>query len=376
MRTAYSPFTSEKSTTLVYTHDGHEEYAQEYPMCSAALSAPCFDLSRCGSSMDGDGALKVFSHGGDVDKYLDHAAKQRPESIQRVHNASNACLLVVGINAYENPHDLLHSPDWNHGKNHYVFDHAPTLFVPYGEHGDRPFNAATGFGMAAVARNSVDDAYYREGYDTALALVPQWQRPKNFDRLDVHRPRKYLISFKGNIYPWEQRSWQHRWIAAEYWYEEPDVHVDTKCESAKDVIEEYENEGSGGDYGNLLLNSTFFFCPGGGGVNSFRFSESLLAGAIPVVTSDFVPPFHPDIDWSNCIVRVSEARVVDVPRLVREISEEEVRTRQRRCAALANAVFGNPPEPVRQLFSMAMQVWSVRVKNALRRRDGLEALIG
>jgi len=109
-------------------------------------------------------------------------------------------------------------------------------------------------------------------------------------------------------------------------------------------------------------------------MNSFRFAEALSAGAIPVVTGDFLAPFHPEIDWSGCIVRVSEARVVDVPNIVRGISAEEVRKRRRRCARLSNAVFGKP-HVFEKFFSVSMRVWNIRVRNAIKGQDEIELFI-
>jgi hypothetical protein len=226
-----------------------------------------------------------------------------------------------------------------------------------------------------TSRSSLNDAWIREGYDLPTTLSPRWKPVQDdyHDMLlaDIHRPRRYLLSFKGNVHSWEQRNFQHRWIAAEYWHDEPDVHVDTKCESSRKSGEwERYNNTNENDYGNLLLNSTFFFCPGGGGVHSFRFSESLLGGAIPVVTSDFIPPFYPDIDWSGCIIQVSDARVVDIPRLVRDILDEEVKRRQIRCNELSIVIFGNMDDHDefyhKQLFTVAMMVWHARINSALK----------
>ena len=136
------------------------------------------------------------------------------------------------------------------------------LFAFSDSHWDRPFNDKLQFGMAAVSPHSMDDAYNREGFDTPLGLYPNWRRPEETKELDdIERPRKYLLSFKGNIYTWEQRSWQHRWIAEEYWHGEEDVYVDTSCKSSPLFRSDYANKDPD-NYGQLLLNSTFFFCPG------------------------------------------------------------------------------------------------------------------
>ena len=127
------------------------KYATEYPICSATLPPPCFDLTRCSNSVDGP--LRVYSRGGVIDGHLELAMKQHPDSVQRVHNASDACLSVVGLNAHDNPQDLLNSEHWNHGQNHSIYESGTLLE----SHWDRPFNDKLQFGMAAVSRPSADD---------------------------------------------------------------------------------------------------------------------------------------------------------------------------------------------------------------------------
>jgi len=143
------------------------------------------------------------------------------------------------------------------------------------------------------------------------ALWQKWQRGQSYGELNIHRPRRLLLSFKGNIEPWEQVYWQHRWIASEYWEESGDLFVDVRCkinvQTKKNVPENhvhYKFPTDPESYGELLLNSTFVFAPGGGSVSSYRFTEALAAGVIPVVTSEYRPPFYPEDDWSGCLFRV------------------------------------------------------------------------
>ena len=65
---------------------------------------------------------------------------------------------------------------------------------------------------------------------------------------------------------------------------------------------------------------------------------------------------------------------MDIPRIIREISVEEVHGRRRRCAQLLDAVFGNPPD-VRKHFSTSMRIWNIRIQNAMKRKDEFESLI-
>ncbi len=374
--TKFSPYSTDKSSALVYNFPdwsegkGGVQFSKQYPKCSASLSLPCFDLSRCTNLMNDKSPLRIYSH-GQIDTYINYTMTQQPNLIEVVDNPNDACLFVVGAESFDNPHEMTNHPYWNYGQNHFIYDIRPYLF---GAHSDRPFNTIGNYGLASVARSAFDDAYIREGYDIPVALEPKLDFTTISDFLGSDQPRKYLLSFKGSIYPWNQRSWQHRWIAAEYWHGEDDVYVDTTCENMKGIVEEYKHN----NYTELLLGSTFFFCPDGGGLHSFRFAESLFAGAIPVVTSDFVPPFHPEIDWSGCIVKVSDVRVVDVPRIVRSIPPEDVKERQRACARLAKATFGNkdnPSEARSHLFFTAMRIWKIRIENAVKQRIELNKLI-
>ncbi len=55
------------------------------------------------------------------------------------------------------------------------------------------------------------------------------------------------------------------------------------------------------------MNATFILSPHGDGRWNYRFSETILAGAIPVVIADGLTlPFDGVIDWINAIVRISE----------------------------------------------------------------------
>jgi hypothetical protein len=73
------------------------------------------------------------------------------------------------------------------------------------------------------------------------------------------------------------------------------------------------------NYGDLLLNSTFVCCPGGGSMSSYQFSKALLASAIPMDTSNFLPLFHPVLEWSGYVVLMSNNRVIDTLCIAREV---------------------------------------------------------
>ena len=84
-------------------------------------------------------------------------------------------------------------------------------------------------------------------------------------------------------------------------------------------------------YSSLLFKAIFSGAPRGDNLFSYRFPEVLSAGAIPVVhADDWVLPLHHNlVDWSQCIVRIPEAKVNDTVNILREISDNE-RCRMRR----------------------------------------------
>jgi hypothetical protein len=177
--------------------------------------------------------------------------------------------------------------------------------------------------------------------------------PANVISLDPHRPRRLLLSFKGSIQDTLQPYYQHRWIAAEYWPTDPanhaDVQVDVQCkhktlQGTRKVIAPYDHPTSD-HFDSLMLDATFGFCPGGSGVSSYRLVEVLRAGGIPVLPPEIVTPFWPEWDWSACVVRVSQARIVDLPRLLRQTSRLEIQERQTECQRLYHALIEREKAP-------------------------------
>lgn len=59
-----------------------------------------------------------------------------------------------------------------------------------------------------------------------------------------------------------------------------------------------------------LFNSKFVLCPRGGGLNSIRFFETILAGRIPILIADKAKlPLKKHIDYNEFIIKVSENNI-------------------------------------------------------------------
>lgn len=232
-------------------------------------------------------------------------------------------------------------------------------------------------GAAAVASESLTLAHIRLQYDMTLPLGRNWGRPTPLHQVDIHRPRQWLVSFRGRIQNTGHPYYQHRWLAAEYWEEAPDVGVDVECKRTKwwstdgEKITEKNYSLPSSAYEDMLWNSTFGFARGGSGVGSYRFGEILWVGGIPVVTQDFVSPLSPEVDWSGCVVRISEARIIDLPRILREFSSQDVMERQRVCWRLSKTILGEKQvgdvwrDDERVVFTKALEIWAIRISNAL-----------
>jgi Exostosin family len=299
------------------------------------------------------------------------AVQHYPHMLQRTYHPSDACLLIIAPDSCSNTNasELLQHL-YDYGRNHFIWDNGNCA----GGYPDDPFDVTMNYQYAALANGAMTDDIVRRGYDVPLPRVAHSSMLLRTTRLPVDdAPRHYLLSFKGTINDWPQFWYYHRWMAVEYWNhttstttkaKESDIVVDVQCD---DGGRNYTSS----DYVTLLLNSTFGFAPGGASVGSYRFGEVLGLGGIPVVLQDFVSPMWPELDWSGCILKVSEARLVDLPRILRAISKEEIRSRQQRCKVLFQQTIGWKKVGIEmweidngvRSFLTAMKVWNWRIQD-------------
>jgi hypothetical protein len=65
-----------------------------------------------------------------------------------------------------------------------------------------------------------------------------------------------------------------------------------------------------------------------------RFWEALAVGAIPVLLGEMplLPAGGslPEIEWDSIVLKIFDDQLLDLPRLLRQIPLEEIRTRQQR----------------------------------------------
>ena len=74
-------------------------------------------------------------------------------------------------------------------------------------------------------------------------------------------------------------------------------------------------------YQDVALKSHFILCPRGFGTSSIRLFESLRMGRVPVILSDqWIAPEGPD--WDTFSIRIPEADVAQLPRILAEREDE------------------------------------------------------
>ena len=81
---------------------------------------------------------------------------------------------------------------------------------------------------------------------------------------------------------------------------------------------------------DLMQNSTFALVPRGDTPTSYRLTEAMSFGAIPIIISDeAVLPFDRTVPWSDFSLRVSSDRIKDIPGILKSIKPERIATMQK-----------------------------------------------
>lgn len=351
-------------------------FYEKQPLCTVQ-SPYCFDLSKCHEDV-----LTMYTNGTrEAISLLDYAGNAS-QQLKRVDRYDDACLTITFKDTYSSIEALRGARHWQKGGKNNLLWYLNQFKYRDSFSGD---SNIPNFHVerAAVASETLNRPSLRPYFDQVVPLPRRWGRPSAPEHVDIHRERKWLLTFRGNIVgsngvPY----YQHRWLAAEYWEDAPDILVDVQCKrwGRKEAYKKYNLPTT--FFADMMWNSTFGFAPGGAGMGSYRFSEMLSTATIPVVVDDFIPPLYPEIDWSGCIVWVSEARIVDLPRMLRSISVDEISRRQKRCWHLHRLVLGERrmddrnswKDDPRVTFTLAMDIWAARVSQAMQTERLLDAL--
>ncbi|KAL9875690.1 exostosin glycosyltransferase 1 ttv isoform 4-T6 [Glossina fuscipes fuscipes] len=269
-----------------------------------------------------------------------------------------ACIFVLGIDTLDRdslsedyvrnvPSRLARLSYWNNGKNHVIFNLYSGTWPDYVEN-------SLGFdtGEAILAKASMSVQQLRPGFDISIPLFHK-QFPLRAGStglaVSMNFPlnKKYLLAFKGKRYVHGIGSETRNTLF--HLHNSRDIILVTTCRHGKSWRElqdarcdEDNREYDRYDYEALLLNSTFCLVPRGRRLGSFRFLEALQSGCIPVLLSNgWVLPFESKIDWKQAAVWADERLLLQVPDVVRSLSDERIFSLRQQTQVLWERYFGS-----------------------------------
>ena len=175
-------------------------------------------------------------------------------------------------------------------------------------------------GHMMVVYFSVNAASVRPLFDVgipppAIKAIPLSQSDR--EAIQSCTKRKYLFSFQGRR--GFGREGLHKFD------NDPEFFIrifDERDQYKTDIRTDGQDSNN---YTGIMKDSTFAGSPRGDLLFSYRFSEILSAGAIPVVYADgWLPPFNSHvIDWEKCAVFIPESDFDKTAEILRAIPEEK-----------------------------------------------------
>jgi len=107
------------------------------------------------------------------------------------------------------------------------------------------------------------------------------------------------------------------------------------------------------EYKNIMSRSRFSLCPRGNSLNSYRLTEALFAGAIPVIIADGIC-LPAGFDWSSCLIFVPEKAVGQLDSIIRAIPPEREAKMRQACLELGQLLQRDPAYFVRYYFDKVL----------------------
>ena len=157
------------------------------------------------------------------------------------------------------------------------------------------------------------------------------QQLKDLDDCNMN-DRPYLMSFIGNTNIKDKRNGRARRRLVRLLKEEPDMFLHDRVDFVR-LLAQSGNNTKSRNVMDYIAQSQFSAVPRGDNLFSYRFTEVLSVGAIPVVLADgWVLPFTKTlVDWSNCVVTIPEDDVLQIPSILRSMSRQEQCRRRKTC---------------------------------------------
>ena len=119
-----------------------------------------------------------------------------------------------------------------------------------------------------------------------------------------------------------------------------DTGYDSRC--AEDEVEFAKY-----NYTDLATNTKFSLVVEGFGYHSFRLTEALGSGSIPVILVDhYVLPYSSILDWDAFSIRIPEHRLAELPVILRAVPADEIDRKQREVVRVYEAFFSSLSQQV------------------------------
>lgn len=294
----------------------------------------CIDWTRQCSRGNLNASVYVYPFIPTTASYLGAVASPEYDSLlDRVRasrfytsNPTEACLFIPPFsnlcvhNRCLPTHTLLPAsfhalPFWSHGRNH--------ILLEISDEDTSMFDGE----LALIARSSFGFDTARVGFDVAIPLVPENRNPS-----------VYKAAIAGNITSRPLLFYFQGKMTTKFRAQLVELHDPARGQVS--IVTGVLGAAKEHDFLDSMVHARFALVVIGQGRHTYRLLESLAAGAVPVIISDdWVLPFHEEISWSTCAVFVPQRRVLDVPRILRAISDEEVEKRETACAHIQDSYF-------------------------------------
>lgn len=348
----------------------------------------CFDFSRCRTN----DSLRVhivpepsqenneFNLTGESNIIHKNILKIVRNSKYYEPNPDNACVFILEYDTIDrDPLSQSFRPimpnlmdaKYQYGMNHLIFNLYSGTWPDYRENDYSGLN----IGAAILARASNSITHHRPNYDISIPLFSYLhQATENLNQtqpnltLDYNKNRTYFLTFKGKRYVIGSGSETRNSLF--HLNNQNDVIMLTTCRHGKKWREskdyrcsEDESIYNQYDFIDLMKESTFCLTPRGRRLGSFRFLEALGYGCIPVILSDgWVWPFGEVIDWSKAAIQFNENLLLQVPDLLRDISQDTIDDMSKNCIELYARYFST----IEKIVLTTLDIIEKRIQNQLK----------
>ena len=233
---------------------------------------------------------------------------------------------------------------------------------------------------AILARASMSVQKYRRAFDISIPLFHKHHPDRvlkpsgslNTNQFPINST--YLVSFKGKRYVYGIGSKTRNTLY--HLHNRNDCIILTTCRHGKnwkqmsddrcDLDNEQYNQY---DYETLLENSKFCLIPRGRRLGSFRFLEALKSGCIPVILSNtWILPFAEVIDWNQAVIWADERLLLQIPHILRDISDEQIFRMKRQTQFLWDQYFSS----IEKIIHTTFEIIRDRIPNQPYTRNRLQ----